>query len=201
MIEQLFYKEADPARELIETSSLYLTLEGIESSFQHHSLKQVLILPSSTLTDFGLQAGQLKENIIISDRIDIHEIESGHVLQIGQAKIRLTFHCEPCSKIKHLINPKKLLHKRGYHGQIVQSGQIAIGSTISLSKERYESIPYDFADRIKWYLEKTVGEIWASDLIAAIGFSTSYCRALPRVLNNRPDIEKNRILFKNKRPK
>ena len=198
MIEQLFYKATDPVKNVLEASSLSLTLEGIRSSLKQHALKQVLLLPNSSLTDFELQAGQLKENIVISDTIDLHNIASGRVLVVGQAKIRLTFHCEPCSKIKHLVNPKKILHKRGYHGQIVRSGQIKIGDSISLSNECYEPIPYDFADRVKWHLEKTTGKIWASDLVYAIGLSSSYCRALPNVLRNRTDIDKSRILFKNK---
>jgi len=201
MIEQLFYKAAAPAEGIIESSTLNLALDGIDKSLQQHSLKQVLLLPRSSLIEFELQAGQLKENIVISDRFELHNLESGSVLQIGPAKIRLTFHCEPCSKIKHLVNPKKILHKRGYHGQIIQAGRINIGDSISLLNERYEPIPYDFADRIKWYLGKTSGDIWASDLVYAIGLSSSYCRALPNILRNRADIDKSRILFKNKQGK
>jgi hypothetical protein len=201
MIEQLFYKAAAPVGGIIESPTLNLALDGIEKSLKQHSLKQVLLLPRSSLIEFELQAGQLKENIVISDTIDLHNLESGSVLKIGLVKIRLTFHCEPCSKIKHLVNHKKILHKRGYHGQVVQAGPINVGDSISLTNERYAPIPYDFADRVKWYLEKTTGDIWASDLVYDIGLSSSYCRALPNILRNRSDIEKSRILFKNKQEK
>ena len=201
MIEQLFYKAAAPAEGIIEASTLNLALDGIEMALQQHSLKHVLLLPRASLIEFELKAGQLKENIVISDMIDLHNLASGTVLKMGSVKIRLTFHCEPCSKIKHLVNPKKILHNRGYHGQIIQAGRISLGDSISLASECYGPIPYDFADRIKWYLGKTNGDIWASDLVYAIGLSSSYCRALPNILRNRTDIDKSRILFKNKQGK
>lgn len=200
MVEQLFLKPIG-SNALVITQLLRIETAGVVDNSIQHRWKQLLLLPRDTLDTFGLQAGQLKEDIVVNPTFDLHDLPSGSVIQIGPVKLRLTFHCEPCSKIKHLGNLKKLVHRRGYHSQILKGGDIKLGDTIKLLTERHEAIPYAFADRIKWYLDQYPTPILVADLVKAIGLSSSYCRAVPNIIRHRLDIDKSLILYKKHRLK
>lgn len=199
MIESLFIKQSNQDLFMTPKEQIEVSQNGIYGHIECHKFRQVLILPNSTLKEFNLQAGQLKENILINDEgLDIHSLPSGTVIQIGSAKIRLTFHCEPCSKIKGFVSTRKVTHKRGYLGQIINEGVIKRGDEITILPERYEGVPYLLADRIKWYLDKREEPIMVSELVSDIGLSKSYCRAIPNIIRNRDDIDKNKIIYKGK---
>lgn len=196
MIEKLFIKQDINDKKMTEKSSLNLSENGIKGNIECHKFRQILILPRNTLEEFNIKAGQLKENILINESFDIHSLESGTVIQLGEVKIRLTFHCEPCGKIKNIVSTRKILHKRGYLGQVINSGNIKIGDSITILKKEYESIPYKLGDRIKWYLDTLEKPIPVSELVVNIGLSKSYCRAVPNIIRNRSDIDKRKILYK-----
>lgn len=196
MVEHLFSKPLG-GNALVNTQALRIETTGVVGNIMQHPWKQLLLLPRDTLDAFAFQAGQLKEDIVVSPGFDLHDLPSGSVIQIGSVKLRLTFHCEPCSKIKHLGNIKKLVHRRGYHSQVLKSGDIKLGDTIQLLAERHEAIPYVFADRIKWYLNQYPTPILVVDLVKAIGLSSSYCRAVPNIIRHRTDIDKELIIYKN----
>lgn len=179
--------------------SVNVSLEGIEGNRRTHSLCQVLLMPPSSLSEFGLREMDLKENIILDIGSDLYSLPSGTVLRLGSAELRLTFHCEPCQKIKHIINPKKIIHQRGYLAKIVKAGRINVGDSVTIMKKRYDSIPYEKADRIKWYLDQQDEPVLVSKLIEEIGLSKSYCRAVPNIIRNRTDIDKSKIIYANKR--
>lgn len=198
MVEQLFLKPADK-NALVGTQTLHIESSGVVGNHTQHPWKQLLLLPRDTLDTFSLQAGQLKEDIVVNTPIDLHALPSGTVIQIGSTQLRLTFHCEPCSKIKHFVSIKKIIHRRGYHSQVLKGGVIHEGDAIDVLPARHEAIPYRLADRIKWYLDKYPTPILVADLVNAIGLSSSYCRAVPNSIRHRLDIDKNLILYKNKR--
>ena len=154
-----------------------------------------MILPQTTLNRCGLSPTDLKENILIDSGIDIHALPSGTVMRIGDAEIRLTFHCEPCNKIKHLIRPDALRHHRGYLGQVIHAGDIHTGDEVSVLDKRFETIPYTPADRIKWFLERQTQPILAANLVDAIGLPKSYCRALPALLRRNPAIDSSKVIY------
>lgn len=198
MVEHLFLKPDDILSPLRAVSAYDVTLEGIVNSRIQHPLKQILILPKASLTDFSLQPSQLKEDMVINPLFDFHALASGSTIRIGSVELRLTFHCEPCSKIKPFVNPKKATHRRGYHSQVIKAGRIQIGDDITVMARAFDPIPYALVDRVKWFLHHHPEPIFASDLVKAIGLSSSYCRALPNVLRHRKDIDSNLILYKHK---
>lgn len=196
MIELLFLKpDTNPA--LISTKTMHLNTSGVLGNKAQHPWKQLLLLPRDTLDSFAIQAGQLNEDLVVNTPFNLHDLPSGSVIQIGTVELRLTFHCEPCFKIKHLANLKHLMHRRGYHTQIIKGGQIQLGDTINVMPKQYESIPYSLADRIKWYLDKYPKPIFVSQLVSEIGLSSSYCRAVPNSIRRRTDIDKSLIRYKN----
>ncbi len=193
MIKHLFtYDENGNPK---EHDSLTVTINGIEGNRKCHSWRQVLILPVSTLQSFRIEKKQLRENIVIDSPLEIHKLESGVVLGLGETEVRLTFHCEPCKKIKNIVSPRKIIHQRGYLGNVLKGGAIRIGDQVSVKQQRYEAIPYELADRVKWYINKSDEPVLVSKLVEDIGLSKSYCRAIPNIIRNRSDIDKRKILF------
>ena len=178
---------------------LDLGLAGIEGNRACNTWRQVLLLPQQVLDRFRLEPGQLRENILLSGSDDIHQLPSGSVLEVAGARLRLTFHCEPCQRISHLLPPKKLLHQRGYLAQVVQAGRVRLGDPITVSEQRYEAIPYAAAERIRWYLQSLERPIMAADLVATLGLPKSYCRALPALLRRLPEADAARVRFASRR--
>jgi hypothetical protein len=88
-------------------------------------------------------------------------------VQIGRALIRLTFHCEPCSKILKLVEFDRILHRRGVFGMFLNHGTISIGDRFSVTEQKFEEIPV--SDRIRWFLKKGDPSAAAMDLVHAIG--------------------------------
>lgn len=138
-------------------------------------------MPQKTLDRFNLLPGQLRENIIIEGG-DIHSLDSGTVIKIGDVRVRLTYHCEPCGRIKEYVSIKKILHQRGYLGSFLDEGTIQVGDVLTLTNERLEKIPYDLKERIRWYLNKQDKAVTIKKLAYDIGLSPSYYRAIPNML-------------------
>ena len=168
---------------------------GIEGNVYCLPLRQVLIVPTQSLTEFNLKRGDLREYIVV-DGFDLHKLESGTVIQIGSVRIRLTFHCEPCRKLADIVSLKKITHKRGILGNFLNNGVIKVGDAVVVGDTSFDAIPYRIDDRIKWYLDKQDKPVPVSKLAFDIGLSNSYCRAIPNLVRNRDDIRKELILYK-----
>ena len=168
---------------------------GIEGNVYCLPLRQVLIVPTQSLTEFNLKRGDLRENIVV-DGFDLHKLESGTVIQIGSVRIRLTFHCEPCRKLADIVSLKKITHKRGILDNFLNNGVIKVGDAVVVGDKSFDAIPYRIDDRIKWYLDKQDKPVPVSKLAFDIGLSNSYCRAIPNLVRNRDDIREELILYK-----
>ena len=134
------------------------------------------------------------ENIVV-DEPYLHDLPSGTIIYAGKARIRLTFHCEPCDRVSPFAKPKKLLHKRGYLGRFLDSGQLSIGDSLVVSDRKDESIPYGIKDRVSWFLEQRDLPISAKALLWEVGLSTSYARALPRLLQGVSPAFRELVIF------
>lgn len=179
----------------LPSTSFVLSPDGIETQRHCHPWRQVLFVPQASLDEFSISARVLRANVVIRGGSNIHSLPSGTVITIGSTKVRLTYHCEPCKKIKDFVSTKAILHKRGYFGQIITAGAITVGDRIDVTAERLEPIPYPIADRVRWYLDQITGPISAKQLVSELGLSSSYCRTLPNIIRNRPDIDPNRITY------
>lgn len=183
-VHELYIKSAKGAP-MLKTASLKVNKSGVVGAAPSLPLRQVLIVPTHTLVAFNTSAEVLRANIVI-DYDTLHDLESGHVLEIGGAHIRLTFHCESCDRLRPSLNPKTIAHRRGYLGSIVKAGVIRLGDSVRVLGKKCESIPFDPASRIQWYLERNTVAIKATELLKQIGFSASYCRVLPKWLEKVP---------------
>ena len=181
-VTHLFVKRAhgtpmEPAR------AFAFTPRGVASGVRCSPLRHVLITSRAVTEACGLEPGDLRENIEV-DLDELYELPSGSVIRIGEALIRLTFHCEPCKKIMHLVGFDEIVHKRGYLGCFLNSGTIALGDAVTVTDERLESIPYAVKDRIRWFLGKQNAALAALDLVHALGLPSSSARIVPRLVAN-----------------
>jgi hypothetical protein len=197
MVKHLLIKRERGAS-MTPIDSLQVCNGSVVGNVRCTPLRQVLILPEVILEEFNLQPGDLRENIIITEP-GIHELPSGSVIDIGGVKIRLTFHCEPCKVIGKKVSIRKIMHHRGYLGSFLSDGCISIGDTVTFYGKEYEEIPYDVKDRIRWYLSGQEKPVFVATLVWDIGLPKSYCRVIPRLLKNMPDIDPDKVLYaKNK---
>jgi MOSC domain-containing protein YiiM len=179
-VTDLFIKRAHGTR-VDNVTELVFSPQGIAGGVRCSPLRQVLITSRPVSAAFDLAPGDLMENIVVNDE-GFYDLPSGSVVRIGDAMIRLTFHCEPCKKILHLVSLDEIMHKRGFLGCFLNSGTIAVGDPVAVTGERLEAIPYAVKDRIRWFFGKQNAALAALDLVHALGLPSSYARALPRMV-------------------
>ena len=166
---------------LQEVTTLAFDKDGISTGVACAPFRQVLIASRPILTDCGLKPGDLQENVLIEDA-GLYDLPSGTVVRLGQALIRLTFHCEPCKKILKLIAFDRIVHRRGVFGCFLNAGTISLGDKLVVTEQKFEPIPYAVKERIRWFLSKGNAPEAAGQLMEAIGLPSSYARAMPRLL-------------------
>jgi MOSC domain-containing protein YiiM len=149
-----------------------LRARGIIGSVPVAPFRQALIASRSVTAQLGLKPGDLSENIVV-DCNYVYDLPSGTVVKIGQALLRLTFHCEPCKKILKLIESDRVVHRRGVFGMFLNDAQIALGDEFAVTEQRFEEIPYAINERIRWFLKKHGGRGAALDLVHALGLPAS----------------------------
>ncbi len=181
-VTSLFVKRAH-GTPMQTVGALECTPQGLTAGVRCSPLRQVLITSRSVTAACGLAPGDLRENIEV-DRDDLYALPSGTVIRIGDALVRLTFHCEPCKKILHLATFDEIVHKRGYLGCFLNSATIALGDAMTVTEETLEAIPYAVKDRIRWFLAKQNAVLGARDIVHGLGLPSSYARAMPRLVAN-----------------
>jgi MOSC domain-containing protein YiiM len=179
-VTELFIKRRHDAP-LRPEAAIECSTRGIVGNVPCSPFRQALIASRSVTSELGLKAGDLRENVVI-DFDDLYDLPSGTVVKIGQAFLRLTFHCEPCKKILKLIEFDRIVHRRGVFGIFLNDARIALGDEFVITEQRFEEIPYAINERIRWFLKKHGGRGAALDLVHALGLPASSGRIMPRLL-------------------
>jgi MOSC domain-containing protein YiiM len=94
--------------------------------------RQVLLMDEETLGKFGLESGQVRENITTSG-IDLHTIEAGQQVALGDtAVVEITGFCAPCARMDEIRDGLRveLDEQRGMLATVIQSGAIAVGDSV-----------------------------------------------------------------------
>lgn len=173
-----------PGGKLEECKSLELHKEfGIEGDKNAAigSPRQVLIIDAKTLELFHLKPGDLYENILLDELVQ--PLISGQLIHIGDALIRPTFLCEPCSTLDKLRSglAKQIKGKRGFLGMVIKSGRIQIGDEAVFTDYNFPSLSEHVGERFEQFVSRIpVGKVVrTSDLILALGVTKSYYRVIP----------------------
>jgi len=180
LVTNLFVKRVH-GENLEPVASFDFDENGIANGVPCSPLRQVLITSQSVTTRCGLNAGDLRDNIVV-DADELYELPSGTVVAIGSARIRLTFHCEPCKVLRKVIEPCRMVHKRGVLGCFLNSGTVSIADRFSVTEQKCEAIPYKATDRIRWLLSNGDVSLAGADLVYALGLPSSYARAMPHIV-------------------
>jgi MOSC domain-containing protein YiiM len=95
------------------------------------SRRQVLLVDSETLEGFGLQPGQIKENITTRG-LSVNDLLPGQRLQVGEALLEVTGPCEPCARMDEIRMglQQELQGQRGTLCRVIAGGRIGHGDAI-----------------------------------------------------------------------
>ena len=157
---------------------------GIEGDRHARAMspRQILVTRAEDAAQFGIAPGQLLENVTVRG-LDEAAFVPGAVLRLGaSARLRLTFRCEPCGRVAHLVQPlSRLRGRRGLLAVVLDGGEIALGDPVTVEPERLpplSDIPFErflaFVERIPPGRVTTYSEI-----VKGIGVARAYLRALP----------------------
>ena len=116
-----------------------VSAEGLEGdrSRNPRNLRQVLVMDKETLDHYGLEPGQVKENITVTG-LDLSQARQGNVFFIGNednhVTLEVTGDCEPCQKMDSLIPGlrQEIFGRRGILTVVLQGGAINVGDPIRL---------------------------------------------------------------------
>ena len=149
------------------------------------SPRQVLVVHQEDLVKLAIESRELSENIVISGA-NLDRFLPGSMLKFPSgAAIRLTFHCEPCKRVAHLVESLKSIEKkRGILGVVIADGLIKSGDRFEIEPNVFPAlsdVPYE---RFLEFLTKIpVGKVVTyKQVIVGIGVSQGYFRALPKYL-------------------
>ncbi|HEY3246921.1 MAG TPA: MOSC domain-containing protein [bacterium] len=115
-------------------------LEGdVHGKKRDDDRRQVLILDATTLRDFGLRPGDLREQITVEFPI-LEQLPAGTRLRIGPVTFELTGPCEPCTHIGTVLDvvdrvafQQQLAGRRGQLARVVEAagdGIIRVGDAV-----------------------------------------------------------------------
>lgn len=149
------------------------------------SPRQVLVVRAQDLQPFSIQPGTLRENIVV-DGGRLEAFVPGSALRFGSgALLRLTFYCEPCKRIADLVRSLKDLEgQRGILGVVIAEGSLTVGDQFVIEPNAFPALPEQPYERFLQFLTKIpAGKVVTyKEVIAAIGVTAGYYRALPKYL-------------------
>ncbi|MEH2224666.1 MGMT family protein [Nostoc sp.] len=170
---------------MIELNTLNLKINhGIEGDINAEPIspRQVLIVRYEDIANLSIQPGELRENIVVQG-LEIDKFLPGSLLYFESgAAIRLTFYCEPCKRIAHLVKSlKRIQSKRGILGVVIKSGQIKVGSNFQFQANRFPALSENPYKRfLNFIIKIPSGKVVTyKQIIKAIGVDNSYLRAIP----------------------
>jgi MOSC domain-containing protein YiiM len=97
------------------------------------SERQILLIESETLVEFGLEPGIVRENITTVG-LKATDLKPGQRLLIGDAVVEVTVPCEPCSRMDEIRMGLQgaLSDRRGMLCKVVEGGRISCGDEIRI---------------------------------------------------------------------
>jgi alkylated DNA nucleotide flippase Atl1 len=186
-IDNLFLK-ARRGAPMAEKSELSLTTGlGIDRDVHANPIspRQILIVRREDIAQRNIAPGAMGENIVIAGA-NVDCFIPGAVINFDRgAAIRLTFYCEPCKQIAHLVTSlKSIEQKRGILGVVIAGGAIATGDKFEIQPNIFPALSEVPYERFLDFLTKIPpGKVVTyRQIIDGIGVSPGYFRALPKYL-------------------
>lgn len=174
---------------MIPVSTLQLsTVAGVVGDINADwpSPRQISIAVLHSLDTHGVSMDGARSNLIVAPTNRAHLINSGSLLTIDQAMLRVTMTCEPCGHGARLarVTSRTLAKIERYLAVVVGDGEIKVHAHGNCHPGVYEPAPEDFKSRCAWALDRVPpGHVISSvDFLVAIGAGKTYSRILPQWL-------------------
>ena len=128
----------EPMKEV--TQANFITGQGMQGDRHLRSdglraKRQVLIMDVETLNHFGLEPGQVRENVTL-EGLDLSTISAGDRVSLGaDVVLEITGDCEPCARMDE-IRPglkEEIDGKRGVLAFVEKGGVVSIGSEVGVN--------------------------------------------------------------------
>ena len=160
---------------------------GIVGDENRHPMspRQVLVTRLEDLKAFNIAPGQLRENLVIEGLDELSFVPGTALTFPDGTRLRLTFYCEPCKRIAHLVPTLKQIYlRRGILGVVLAGGTIRIGDEVRSEIGAFEPLSLFPYDRFISFIVKVPNGrvITYKDVIAGMGVADSYFRAIPSYL-------------------
>lgn len=112
--------------------------------------RQVLLIDSETLQEFGLSPGDVRENLT-SSGLQPAQLEAGVELQAGEALLQVIGDCAPCSMMDELRPGLQaaIEGRRGVLARVLQGGAIRVGDSIHLRRAAASTKAAEAKRRVK----------------------------------------------------
>lgn len=97
------------------------------------SKRQVLLIEAETLQGFGIQPGDVRENVTVAG-LALTPLAPSTRLAAGEAVLEVIELCAPCSRMDE-VRPglqDELRDRRGILARVVQGGSIRVGDPIAV---------------------------------------------------------------------
>ncbi len=193
-ITHLFTK-VKPGSTMVELKTLNLKVgHGIQGDINADPIspRQVLIVRYEDILDLSIKPGELRENIVVTG-IEFDNFIPGSLLTFESgAAIRLTFHCEPCKQIAHLVESLNSIQgKRGILGVVIKSGKIQVGSNFQFQANKFPALSENPYERfLNFIIKIPSGKVVTyKQIIKGMGVDNSYLRAIPTYLKKTSDAD------------
>jgi len=128
----------EPMKEVAQAN--FITGQGMQGDRHLRSdglraKRQVLIMDVETLNHFGLEPGQVRENVTL-EGLDLSTISAGDRVSLGaDVVLEITGDCEPCARMDE-IRPglkEEIDGRRGVLAFVEKGGVVSIGSEVGVN--------------------------------------------------------------------
>ncbi|MFQ3616037.1 MAG: MOSC domain-containing protein [Cyanobacteriota bacterium] len=149
------------------------------------SPRQVLLASAPVLAAFGLQPGDLRENVLLDGAAE--ELVSGQVLQLGDAaQVRIMGDCEPCAYL-NTLQPglaKRISGQRGMLAMVISDGVVRVGDRATVLPQTFPSVPNDTRGKLHEFVARIPPGrvVRTTELLVALGLTASHYRVIPVLL-------------------
>ena len=133
-VRHLFLKPARgaPMRAVQQTTAI--SAEGLlHDASRGRRKRHVLLIEMETLRDFGLNPGDLRENLVVAG-LPLAGTAPGTRLHAGTVELEVTTDCAPCNYIDSLRPglQERIKGRRGTLCRVIRGGEISVGDAVAL---------------------------------------------------------------------
>lgn len=102
--------------------------------------RQVLLIDADTLRHFGLQPGDVRENLTVRG-LDTSRLRAGQRLNVGEVLLEITDDCAPCAMLDELQPglSQAIDGRRGVLARVVGGGLLNVGDRLELRASQSEA--------------------------------------------------------------